>query len=129
MIVICTKCQAKFRVADEKIGPRGARVRRSRCKEIFHVDATPPPEAPAPAAVQPPGRMDVELENPFAAPAAAPADDPFAAAGLGAPLQPAAAPSPSEPFAAPAAPDDPFAPRPSDDPFAPEAAPAPPPRD
>jgi predicted Zn finger-like uncharacterized protein len=37
MIVTCTKCQAKFRVADEKIGPRGAKVRCSRCQTIFAV--------------------------------------------------------------------------------------------
>jgi predicted Zn finger-like uncharacterized protein len=125
MIVICTKCQAKFRVADGKIGPRGARVRCSRCKAIFHVDAPPaPPPEPASAAAQAPARMAVELENPFAAAApGVPPDDPFAAAGLGAPLQPAPAVSPSDPFAAPAAAaDDPFAPRPSDDPFAAAAA-------
>ena len=37
MIVTCTKCQAKFRVADEKIGPRGAKVRCSKCQTVFLV--------------------------------------------------------------------------------------------
>jgi predicted Zn finger-like uncharacterized protein len=37
MIVICTRCQARFRVADEKIGPRGAKVRCSKCQTIFVV--------------------------------------------------------------------------------------------
>ncbi len=50
MIVICTKCQAKFRVADEKIGPRGAKVRCSKCQTVFVVRPEPPAEvAPAPA--------------------------------------------------------------------------------
>src|SRR6266542_3858136 len=59
MIVICTKCQAKFRVADEKIGPRGAKVRCSRCQTVFAVQreaasaeaaASPQPvAAPAPS--------------------------------------------------------------------------------
>ncbi len=82
MIVICTKCQAKFRVADEKIGPRGAKVRCSRCQTIFLVqheagtarvaDATPTPQ---PAAAPAPGAA-VDLEpRP-----AQPPDDPFAPA-------------------------------------------------
>ncbi|HEY6004935.1 MAG TPA: zinc-ribbon domain-containing protein, partial [Anaeromyxobacter sp.] len=93
MIVICTNCQAKFRVADDRIGVRGAKVRCSRCRTIFHVlaEPAPAPEAPhdAPPAVSPQRGMDVDLENPFAGPApvaAGPASlgaDPFAAAGLG----------------------------------------------
>ena len=110
MIVICTGCQARFRVADEKIGPRGAKVRCSRCRTIFVVrrEATPEPPPPAPGieleltpgpprhptAQPPPG------EQPGGGPALAskpsPAPDPFAAAGL----------YPADP--APGAPDDPF---------------------
>ena len=37
MIVHCTSCQAKFRIADEKIGPRGAKARCSRCQTVFAV--------------------------------------------------------------------------------------------
>jgi predicted Zn finger-like uncharacterized protein len=131
MIVICTKCEAKFRVADERVGPRGANVRCSRCKDVFFVQ---------PAA---PGALAVDLEraaspgeNPFAVdPVRAPsgarppplppplpthatpaAGDPFAAYGARAPAaDPFGAPAPSDPFAAGA---------PSGDPFATAAAPA-----
>lgn len=111
MIVICTKCQAKFRVADDKIGPRGAKVRCSKCQTVFLVHAalgTVPvtdgegghPPAP-PAAAPPP-------------PPPPPAADPFGGA------DPFAAQAPADPFgAAPAPVADPFA----GDPFG--AAPAP----
>ncbi|WP_242360876.1 MULTISPECIES: zinc-ribbon domain-containing protein [Anaeromyxobacter] len=108
MIVLCTSCQARFRVADEKIGPRGAKVRCSQCKTVFAVQrehgGTPPAAVPAPAPRAP--ALDVELEPP--ARSSAPASgDPFAF------------PPPPEPsFARP----DTFA-APSFDPFAP-AAPA-----
>jgi predicted Zn finger-like uncharacterized protein len=80
MIILCTRCQAKFRVADEKIGPRGAKVRCSKCGNVFavHRDAGAMPgaapaafAAPAPAHRAPPlsssaprtGRpLDIELE-------------------------------------------------------------------
>ncbi len=89
MIVVCTSCQAKFRIPDEKVGAKGAKVRCSKCKTVFVVKR----EAEAPAAPEP---------DPFAAAVPAPAHaDPFAA---------------RDPFAAPPAPD-PFAPS-GGDPFA-----------
>lgn len=118
MIVTCTNCQSRFRVADEKIGPRGVKVRCSKCQTVFpvrrdpevEVPQAPAPGLPLPAAVPPPlpparsGSMDLDLE-PGRAP---PAPDPFAS------------PAPPDPFAPRG--DDPFAPR-VDDPFeAPAAA-------
>jgi predicted Zn finger-like uncharacterized protein len=152
MIVICSNCKAKFRVADDRIGARGAKVRCSRCRTIFHVlaEAAPALDAPQDAPPAAPSRgMDVELENPFAGPPAAepgapsPDGDPFAAAGFEVGQMPPPLPLPAEPdpFAAPAAvppplppPPDPFAAAvPRDDPFAPRAADdpfaAPPPED
>jgi len=135
MIVICTKCQAKFRVADDKIGPRGAKVRCSRCQTIFHVHAeaaapsgppqvAPPPLPQPPPIPQSPRGPDVELESALAGAAAGASEaavadaDPFAAAGFGSAVEAA----PSGPFAAPApSADDPFAQRAADDPFAPAA--------
>ncbi len=114
MIVICANCHAKFRVADEKIGPRGAKVRCSRCREVFHVGAgAAPPPLPAAREQAPPRPASVDLESPFGAPGSHAEEgsdaDPFASAGLGLALSPPP-PSPSDPFAAPApAPDDPFA--------------------
>lgn len=126
MIVSCTKCQAKFRVADDKIGPRGAKVRCSRCQTVFHVagdvgaqpGAAPAAPPPVPKAAR---ALSVDLERPLGGAAgsalAPPPDDadPFAAAGFGVGAEPA----PFDPFAAPApAADDPFAQRAVDDPFA-----------
>ncbi|HZZ83084.1 MAG TPA: zinc-ribbon domain-containing protein [Anaeromyxobacteraceae bacterium] len=83
MIATCNACQSRFRVADDKVGPRGVKVRCSKCQTVFLV--LPAPPAPA---VDPFAGAD-----PFAAADAAPRVDPFAA-----PPAPAAA--------------DPFAPRP-----------------
>jgi len=47
MIVACSACSARFRVADEKVGPRGARIRCTRCGHTFAVS---PPRTPVPAA-------------------------------------------------------------------------------
>jgi predicted Zn finger-like uncharacterized protein len=81
MIVICTRCQARFRVADEKVGARGARIRCARCQTLFAV-------GPAPAATPAAQRLagsdvrtapEVELEAPArAAPPDVAEDDPFA---------------------------------------------------
>ena len=46
MIVACSACSTRFRVADEKVGPRGARIRCSRCGQTF--------QAPPPAPLEPP---------------------------------------------------------------------------
>ncbi|MFY3743594.1 zinc-ribbon domain-containing protein [Anaeromyxobacter sp. Red801] len=103
MIAHCTHCQAKFRIADEKIGPRGAKVRCSRCKTVFAVrrpDAPPaaaPPE-PRPAPIPPPGPALPGPADPFAEPAfAAAGPDPFAADPF-APPGPAAQDRSPEPF-------------------------------
>lgn len=37
MIVECAQCQTKFKIADEKITPRGVKVRCSKCKHMFVV--------------------------------------------------------------------------------------------
>ena len=55
MIAACPQCQTRFRLAREKLGPQGARVRCSRCQTIFHVQppddasASTPAESPPPA--------------------------------------------------------------------------------
>jgi predicted Zn finger-like uncharacterized protein len=60
MIAACPKCQTRYRVETEKLGPEGARLRCSQCSAVFRVrlpDATPSSvpvvpvvEAPTPAA-------------------------------------------------------------------------------
>jgi predicted Zn finger-like uncharacterized protein len=131
MIVTCASCQTRFRIPDEKIGPRGARVRCSRCQALFLVRRDDAPAAP-PAAAAPatppgapaPGTAALELEltgDPFAlrTPRARPPADPFA----GAPPDPFAAAPPVDPFAATAAAAPfpgtplPFGPPPAGDPF------------
>ncbi len=47
MIALCPECHTRYRLAREKIGPAGARIRCSKCQTIFRVQA-PPPEAAAP---------------------------------------------------------------------------------
>ena len=53
MIARCPECKTRYRLAREKIGERGARIRCSRCQTVFRVKS-PGPEldevAPAPAA-------------------------------------------------------------------------------
>lgn len=118
MIVICTQCQAKFRVADEKIGARGAKVRCSRCQTVFLV------QPGAGAGIAPPAAAArVELEPRSGAVRAARAENPFVENPVAASHHFAVPPAGGDPFAAPAPPTDPFsaaaAPRPPGaDPFA-----------
>jgi predicted Zn finger-like uncharacterized protein len=119
MIVVCTRCQAKFRVADEKVGPRGAKVRCSRCQNVFlvHRDlgsmpleadaaAQAQPSRPPPDPVRPPA-VELDLEpggGSTRSPAVPPPPDPF---GLGpasdfsaAPGDTGMLPPPEDPFLA-----------------------------
>ncbi len=64
MIAACPQCQTRYRLAREKIGPQGARIRCSQCQTIFRVQAPPegtpptPPEAkPSPVASAPAPRV------------------------------------------------------------------------
>ncbi len=60
MVVVCKNCDTRFNLQDEKIPPRGAKVRCSRCKHAFRVDPPGPLEARPP-----PGRPeDTELARP-----------------------------------------------------------------
>jgi predicted Zn finger-like uncharacterized protein len=43
MIVTCPSCRTRFRLATEKVGPDGARIRCSRCGAVFAARAAPPP--------------------------------------------------------------------------------------
>jgi predicted Zn finger-like uncharacterized protein len=57
VIARCPQCQTRYRIAREKIGPQGARIRCSSCQTIFRVQ-TPPEEAtplhsPAPMPLPP----------------------------------------------------------------------------
>ncbi len=144
MIVVCTACSAKFRVADEKVGPRGAKLRCSKCQTVFSVQR--PVEVPPPAA--PPAAADPFSSASAPPPRAGPPPLPRRATTLDARAafevdlesRSGAPPEPTDPFAPPpggAAPDvdpyaspaagarraDPFAAPAADaDPFAPSAA-------
>ena len=143
MIVVCPGCSAKFRVADEKVGPRGAKLRCSKCQTVFsvgrHIEqqpAAPAPPSPDPVPEVPPtpprvgppplprrttldarAAFEVDLE-PHHGAAPAPAD----------PFAPAAGPASEDPFGAVSAARHPAPPEPSFDPFAAHAA-SPPPSD
>jgi len=132
MIVACTACQARFRVADEKIGPHGSRARCIRCGTSFVIPplAAPPPAEPVPAPdFQEVPQAQAPTEPPTPAAAAIPERVPtgwteaFQVAAESDPLPPAGPPEPAhdDPFAVvlqqrtpspppiPAVPADPFA--------------------
>ena len=47
MIALCPKCKTRYRLAPEKVGPQGVRIRCSKCKTVFRVQA---PKRAEPAA-------------------------------------------------------------------------------
>jgi Meckel syndrome type 1 protein len=148
MIVTCTNCQAKFRIADEKVGPKGVKVRCSKCQNVFPVRRET--QGPAPASTVPPPlprgaksgpSLDLDLEagraparaaafaaqelaagapDPFAAPSdGAASADPFASAPA---AMPGAFGRDADPFTAPAGRQDPFAGPSASEPFGGPAA-------
>jgi predicted Zn finger-like uncharacterized protein len=115
MIVVCTTCHARFRLADEKVGPRGVRIRCSKCQGIFEVRRpVVAEEAPPP----PPFEVDLDesartrAEAPDVSPPSPP--DPFAMVGQSLVTSPAV-----DPFAGVAVEVAPPAHSVRDDPFAP----------
>jgi len=54
MVIQCSACDTRFKIADDKLKPGGVKVRCSKCKEVFTVM---PPEEEAPA-------MDIEISAP-----------------------------------------------------------------
>lgn len=74
MVIECTECHTRFKLADDKVRPGGTKVRCSKCKQIFTV--MPPEPAPAPP---PPREEEIDfgdfnmerLVEPAAAPPAA----------------------------------------------------------
>lgn len=130
MIVVCTACTAKFKVADEKVGPRGAKLRCSKCGTVFTVRREEPPPSGGAEAAFDPGVAPAAPEPP-PAPAAPPplprrSAAPPASPDLGAPVDARSAfeidLEPPPPLPRPAAERDPFAAPLPDDPFAPPAA-------
>ena len=79
MIVQCAACQARFKIADDKVTDRGVKVRCRKCATVFvvHRDSAPAPDAP------PLGRVDTgkpRLAAPAPRPASAPSPGPAAPA-------------------------------------------------
>ncbi len=70
MTARCPECQARYRIERERIGPRGARLRCTRCDTIFRVHAPEAQDAPAEA------ELDVERQPVPAAPVAPPPPPP-----------------------------------------------------
>ena len=55
MVIQCSACQTRFRLADDKVKEEGTRVRCSRCGEIFTVfPAAPAPTEPEPVVANEP---------------------------------------------------------------------------
>jgi len=63
MIIQCDQCQARFRLADEKIKETGTKVRCSKCKHVFAV-MPPVPEPPKPVEETASTRMVDESPSP-----------------------------------------------------------------
>ncbi len=89
MVVQCASCQAKFRIADEKVTERGVRVRCTSCKNVFQVKK---PGASANAGAPGPGST-MELSALDAAALMRPAPRPQPAAPARAPTGPVRAPA------------------------------------
>jgi predicted Zn finger-like uncharacterized protein len=85
MVIECTECHTRFKLADDKVKPGGTKVRCSKCKNIFTVV---PPE---PAPVLPPSEEEIDfgefnmerLAEPGKEPAAAPPAEEPATTGWG----------------------------------------------
>lgn len=90
MVARCPQCQTRFRLAPDKVGPTGARIRCSRCQTIFRV--APPANAAEAAAVP-----ETEPEAVVAPPPPTPAPVPAAVARAAAPAPRAQAPPPEPP--------------------------------
>ncbi|HXZ85817.1 MAG TPA: zinc-ribbon domain-containing protein [Myxococcota bacterium] len=71
MIAACPQCQTRYRLAREKIGPQGARIRCSQCQTIFRVQ-TPPGAPPTPAQAKSSPAPAARPPAPAAAPAPLP---------------------------------------------------------
>jgi len=50
LIVQCDQCEAKYRIADEKVTGQGVRVRCAKCDNVFTVEPPPTSEQETPAA-------------------------------------------------------------------------------
>lgn len=62
MIVQCPECRTKFKLADEKVTPKGVKIRCSSCKHIFVVrkEAEQAPPAPPPQSA---GKSDFSVDD------------------------------------------------------------------
>jgi predicted Zn finger-like uncharacterized protein len=82
VIAACPQCQTRYRLAREKIGAQGARIRCSQCQTIFRVQspagAAPAPAdpSPSPVASAAPTSAPAPKVEPRRAPAAAPPPPP-----------------------------------------------------
>jgi predicted Zn finger-like uncharacterized protein len=79
MVIECTECHTRFKLADDKVKPGGTKVRCSKCKQIFTV--MPPEPEPAPPSSEEEidfGEFNMErlTEAGKATDAAAPAEEP-----------------------------------------------------
>ncbi len=60
MIALCPECKTRYRLAREKVGPQGVRIRCSKCQTVFRVQ---PPKPAQPPASPPPAEQAVQLQQ------------------------------------------------------------------
>lgn len=53
MVIQCSECQTRFKLADDKLKPGGIKVRCAKCKHVFTVEPAEPAVAPPSAAATP----------------------------------------------------------------------------
>ena len=50
MVIQCSECQTRFKLADDKMKPGGIKVRCAKCKHVFSVSSPESEVEPTPAA-------------------------------------------------------------------------------
>jgi len=97
VIAACPQCQTRYRLAREKIGPQGARIRCSQCQTIFRVQSPPDGAPPTPAEAKP-SPLASAPQTSAPAPAPAPKLEPRPAPAAAPPPPPPPAPRPLPPL-------------------------------
>ena len=63
MVIQCSECQTRFKLADDKLKPGGIKVRCAKCKHVFTVEAAEPAVAPPPCRSTPYGAIRNQLRR------------------------------------------------------------------
>src|SRR3982750_2866931 len=81
MRFVCDSCRAQYMISDEKVGPKGVKVRCKKCGYVILVKKTDSnghgakaPQAPVPLSNDPDDALATQvMQNPLSSPGGAPA--------------------------------------------------------